>query len=94
MIYLGYGSKGPNVLAWQRFLNARPTKDILYHASESGEFDMETERATMAFQRMHGLDADGCVGPATLAKSGLALRGEPEPPLIRRTSWERILETD
>lgn len=94
MIYLGYGSKGPNVLAWQRFLNARPAKDVLYHASESGEFDMETERATMAFQREHGIAADGRVGPMTLARSGLTLRGDPEPPLVRPTSWERILETD
>lgn len=94
MTYLGYGSKGPNVLAWQRFLNGRPTKDILYHATESGEFDMETERATMAFQRASGIPADGRVGPHTLAQSGITLRGDPEPPLVRPTAWERILETD
>lgn len=55
-------SSGPDVKRWELFLagqgHLRGTVD--------DEFDADTDRATRAFQRAHGLSADGVVGPKTL----------------------------
>jgi peptidoglycan hydrolase-like protein with peptidoglycan-binding domain len=57
------GSEGPDVLRWQEFLIG---KELLASHAD-GRFGPDTEAATRAFQRAHGLLDDGVVGPATLA---------------------------
>jgi peptidoglycan hydrolase-like protein with peptidoglycan-binding domain len=55
---------GVSVSAIQRALGIRVT----------GVYDARTKRAVRAFQRRHGLTADGIVGPKTLAALGLRSR--------------------
>jgi peptidoglycan hydrolase-like protein with peptidoglycan-binding domain len=56
---------GASVSAVQRALGVRVT----------GVYDSRTKRAVRAFQRRHGLEVDGIVGPKTLAALGLRSRG-------------------
>jgi hypothetical protein len=58
---LSSGSSGPGVAAVQRALGLRAT----------GHFGSGTERGVRAFQRRHGLDVDGIIGPQTRAALGL-----------------------
>jgi len=51
------GSKGNDVILWQRFLGL----------TADGNFGPATLAATVAFQKSKGLTADGVVGPATWA---------------------------
>jgi len=51
------GSTGPDVNSWQAILGI----------PETGDFDVETEQATMDFQTAHGLTSDGVVGSDTWA---------------------------
>lgn len=62
------GSRGDDVKRWQLFLVGQ--SHLL--GAVDGEFGPETERATKAFQRAHGLSADGIVGPRTLASALIA----------------------
>jgi len=90
LIYIGHGSRGPNVTSWQVFL-----KSIGYHCPLSGEYDFQTEQATIRFQRERRVkDESGYVGPRTLAAAGLTFRGDPEPHVPRPTAWARVLESD
>lgn len=52
-----YGSRGDDVIAWQRILDV--TRD--------GVFGVRTQTATEAWQRARGLHPDGIVGPKTWA---------------------------
>lgn len=56
---------GPDVKAWQSNLVASG-----YKIDPDGFFGPGTEAATKDWQKKRGLDADGIVGPATLAKVG------------------------
>jgi hypothetical protein len=56
---LRIGSTGESVLLLQRWLGVQP---------QSGRFINITDTAVKAFQRQHGLQPDGIVGPATWAK--------------------------
>jgi hypothetical protein len=58
-------SKGALVEKWQNFLRGQG----LYNCEATGVFDVNTSQATKEFQRTHGLDADGDVGPFTYAKA-------------------------
>jgi lysozyme len=58
------GSTGADVTWWQAFLH-----DSGFPLIVDGTFGVQTEDATKAFQREHGLTADGIVGPATLKLS-------------------------
>lgn len=58
MEFYQYGSTGEAVKQIQKALKLLP----------DGKFGLETEKAVCAFQREHGLKADGIVGPATIAK--------------------------
>lgn len=51
------GSEGDIVMIWQ----------IIAGADVDGEFGPNTEYATKLFQRMHGLEVDGIVGPISWA---------------------------
>jgi D-alanyl-D-alanine carboxypeptidase/Putative peptidoglycan binding domain len=55
-------SSGPDVRRWELFLAGRGH----LRGAVDDEFDLDTDRATKAFQRAHGLSADGIVGPKTL----------------------------
>ena len=55
-------SSGPDVKRWELFLAGQGH----LRGAVDGEFDADTDRATRAFQRAHGLSADGIVGPKTL----------------------------
>ncbi|MBO6782299.1 MAG: L,D-transpeptidase family protein [Alphaproteobacteria bacterium] len=59
------GVAEPRVAALRSRLAA--TKDLLEPDSGSEQFDASLKQAVIAFQRRHGLDTDGVVGPATLA---------------------------
>ncbi len=56
---LRIGSTGESVLLVQRWLGVQP---------QSGRFITITDAAVKAFQRQHGLQPDGIVGPATWVK--------------------------
>lgn len=55
------GSQGPEVRSWQAFLAVHGFEPGVV----DGQFGRLTLQATEGFQRAHGLDADGVVGPAT-----------------------------
>lgn len=65
---LGRGSAGEAVRDLQRNLSA-----LGYPLAPDGIFGRDTEQAVRAFQRDHGLDADGIAGPRTFAAIGEAL---------------------
>jgi hypothetical protein len=57
---LRLGSKGYRVEALQKRL-----VELQYHVTIDGDFGPATERAVVAFQKAHGLETDGRVGPLT-----------------------------
>jgi hypothetical protein len=57
------GMRGDEVARLQRMLRAQG-----YHLHVDGDFGPATLRQVMAFQREQGLEAEGIVGPATLAR--------------------------
>ena len=67
-ILLQMGSKGQDVVNLQQKLIARGYSVGSYGAD--GDFGQGTYDAVIRFQRDHGLDADGIVGPATWATLG------------------------
>ncbi len=66
MPLLKLGTSGAATKAWQEFLVGR---GFLLVGMATGAFDEMTHRATQAFQSNEGLDADGVVGPRTIAKA-------------------------
>ena len=58
------GSKGLNVEHWQKFLVWAG-----YDVKIDRDFGPDTEKATIKFQTKHKLEADGIVGPLTIAKA-------------------------
>jgi hypothetical protein len=59
---LRINSSGPDVKRWEMFLVGQGH----FRGAVDDDFDVDTDRATRAFQRAHGLSADGIVGPKTL----------------------------
>lgn len=57
--------RGPEVEAWQRFLRAKG----FYKGPIDGDFDDDTQVATIAYQQRNGLVADGVVTPETTEKA-------------------------
>ncbi len=55
---LKLGSTGPDVIAWQK---------LVLPDHVTGYFGALTEEATKVWQRAHGLDDDGTVGPLTIS---------------------------
>jgi len=80
MIYLRYGSRGPEVADLQVKLNS-----LGYAAGTvDGMFGTRTQAAVVLFQKEEGLRADGVVGPSTMAT--LATAGPMQysiPPLLQ-----------
>jgi murein L,D-transpeptidase YcbB/YkuD len=68
------GDKGIGVLALRKRLRA--TGDLFEPATRIGErlFDIGLEHSVKSFQRRHGLDADGMVGPVTLKFLNIPVR--------------------
>ena len=62
MATLRKGSTGPEVTAWQQYLEQQG-----YPVAVDGVFGDQTVAFTMAWQGANGLDADGIVGPASRA---------------------------
>jgi len=60
---LATGERGPRVTALRQRLAVTDSSI----AAKGDEFDADLEEAVRRFQRRHGLDVDGAVGPATLA---------------------------
>ena len=56
------GSSGNDVRAWQTFLVSQGYTAV----TVDGDFGVQTEDSTKAFQAKRGLKADGIVGPETL----------------------------
>ena len=59
-VVLRIGARGDSVAALQRAL-----RTVGYHLIIDGDFGPATKRMVVDFQRDHGLDADGIVGPST-----------------------------
>ena len=59
------GSRGAEVSALQRRLNLWRTRSGLSPISVSGNFDAETQKAVVTFQRAMRLPTDGVMGPRT-----------------------------
>jgi len=57
------GSKGTAVKNWQKVLIGEG-----FELSVDGVFDAKTEKATKEFQKRHGIEVDGIVGPITRSK--------------------------
>jgi peptidoglycan hydrolase-like protein with peptidoglycan-binding domain len=79
---LSRGSSGSEVVALQRALGVSPT----------GNFGPITARAVRAFQRSHGLAADGIVGPRTRAALGLGGASRAAPAAPRSTGSSSTLQ--
>jgi len=60
-ISLSRGSRGPEVLRWELFLQSQQ----LFNGIAEGIFDVETDAATRKFQSLHQLKVDGVVGTNT-----------------------------
>lgn len=69
------GSQGDEVADLQTILNARYGADL----EVDGDFGKATEAAVKAFQKSHGLTADGVVGPKTWKALGVS--GNTNPPI-------------
>lgn len=65
------GSRGSEV----RNIQTRLKKWGYYSGSVDGIYGTQTKNAVIAFQKKHGLTADGVAGPKTLAKIGLPTGG-------------------
>jgi hypothetical protein len=63
------GSRGDDVERWQNFLRGQDFDEVFHLVEADGVFEDTTERATKAFQRHYGLQADGAVGNRTYAKA-------------------------
>jgi hypothetical protein len=61
---LAHGTGGNDVTTWQAFLISQ---GILEAGGADGRFGPKTEKATKDYQAKHGLEADGIVGPKTIA---------------------------
>ena len=75
VISMKAGSKGPDVIEWQRLIGAK----------QDGIFGPLTDTATRAWQKARGLVVDGIVGPKTWAAAyaGMpALATAPRPPAL------------
>ena len=74
------GEEGPEVAALQKRLNAlgygRPDGTPLV---ENGTFGPNTEAALIKFQKEHGLEGLGVVGPKTMAALAAAEKGQTQP---------------
>jgi len=68
------GNSGDEVAELQVLLNAKYGTDL----DVDGVFGAKTETAVKAFQKAHGLTADGIVGPKTRAALGLVEQAAPE----------------
>src|SRR6266511_510791 len=55
---------GEDVATWQTFLISQ---GLLEAGGADGQFGPKTEQATKNYQANHGLQADGIVGPKTIA---------------------------
>ena len=55
---------GTDVRVWQEFLIGQ---GLLEAGNATGHFGPKTEEATRHYQAVHGLQADGVLGPKTLA---------------------------
>jgi hypothetical protein len=64
---LSYGSRGYKVSKLQNQLGEM---GYFHHHRATGYFGPKTKRAVKAFQRDHGLRADGIVGPRTMSALG------------------------
>ena len=82
---LAEGSAGEAVRDLQQKLSA-----LGYPLAVDGVFGRDTEAAVLAFQRDHGLGADGVVGPMTLAAIGKALPFGAGGGGLWRTMWQRV----
>lgn len=66
---LKQGMEGPDVHAWQRYLNTLPrmmSKAYMDPPAVTGHFDAKTKGATMVLQQELNVKADGIVGPETV----------------------------
>ncbi len=62
MRVLSPGMTGHDARIWQEFLK----KQGLYRGEVTGTFDVETQQATVDFQRLHELPVTGTVSNSTL----------------------------
>src|SRR6185436_10032256 len=78
MAVLQRGSSGPDVQALQQKL-----KDLGFDPKGlDGNFGAGTKAAVIAFQQSKGLQADGAVGPATMAALQAATGGPQDPAAV------------
>jgi LAS superfamily LD-carboxypeptidase LdcB len=82
---LSHGDRGERVLEVQRFLQSWG-----FQITDDGHFGPETETAVESFQSRMGLEADGLVGPDTLA----ALRQGPDSNAVAPEPADRRGETE
>ncbi|MEE8522543.1 MAG: DUF4157 domain-containing protein, partial [Thermoanaerobaculia bacterium] len=67
------------VRAWG-ITQAENPRDLLPLFGADGKFESETKSAVQKFQRAHGLDDDGIVGPLTMAELDAFVRGAADKP--------------
>lgn len=70
-VYLSVGDRGPNVLTLQRRLQRNYSK-----LKVDGYYGPDTAWRVSDYQRLHGLEVDGIVGPKTAASLKITLTAE------------------
>ncbi len=88
MEMLREGTRGRHVRRWQSFLVDRGFLD----GSADGVFGKRTRAATIAFQRAHGVAADGMVGPQTAAVADWLVDRPPIGQAVEES--EKVILTD
>lgn len=79
----GLGNTGPTVQAIQFALRERGYVQL----TGTGYFGTQTDTAVEDFQRRHGLDVDGVVGPATAAAIDAAAVAKPDSDVSKTPLW-------
>ena len=81
--------KGPLVKKWQQFLQDQG----FFSGDVSGNFDVKTKNATIAFQQVYGIEQTGIAGSLTIGKAtSLGFNPDNEPQPVQLNSDQKMMQ--